>query len=147
IDTGWANALIALGIDQVRGDFEMVEAGMAFAIFAFLPLCQMTAGHATVDVFTDRLPAGARRWLAAVIEVVCAAVLILIAVQLMSGMQSKIRSGQVSFILAFPVWWGYAAALAGAGIAALAGVYMAVMRVMEASVGRALMPAPEGAEH
>jgi len=147
IGTGWADALIALGIDQVRGDFEMVEAGMAFAIFAFLPLCQMTAGHATVDVFTDRLPAGAKRWLAAVIEVVFALVLILIAVQLLSGMQSKIRTGQTSFILAFPVWWGYAAALVGACVAALAGVYMAVMRVMEAMAGRALIPAGEGAEH
>ncbi|MEO0390126.1 MAG: TRAP transporter small permease [Pseudomonadota bacterium] len=147
IDTGWSNALINLGIDQVRGDFEMVEAGMAFAIFAFLPLCQMTSGHATVDVFTDRLPERAKRWLAAVIEVIFALVLVLIAVQLLAGMQSKIRTGQTSFILAFPVWWGYAAALVGALVAALSGVYMAVMRVMEAAAGRALIPAAEGAEH
>jgi len=32
---------------------------MAFCIFAFLPYCQLTAGHAAVDVFTDPLPARA----------------------------------------------------------------------------------------
>jgi len=41
--------LLELGVGPVNGDFELVEAGIAFAIFAFIPLCQVSSGHATVD--------------------------------------------------------------------------------------------------
>ncbi|MEO0937806.1 MAG: TRAP transporter small permease subunit [Pseudomonadota bacterium] len=147
IGAPWAQALIDAGIGPVNGDFEMVEAGMAFAIFAFLPLCQITAGHAVVDIFTSQMPDRIRRALASVTEIVFALILILIAVQLFAGMQSKIRSGQTSFILAYPVWWGYAGAMLGAFFAALVAVYVAVMRTMEAVYGRAILPDAEGAEH
>jgi hypothetical protein len=40
----------------VKGDFEVVEAGIAFSIFAFLPICQLHGGHATVDIFTNLMP-------------------------------------------------------------------------------------------
>lgn len=137
---GLASALLATGIGPINGDFEIVEAGMAFAIFAFLPICQLHAAHASVDIFTERLPAGANRALRAVTEAVFAAVLILIAVQLWSGMLSKFRSGQTTFLLEFPVWWSYAASVAAAGVAALVGVYVAVMRAREAVEGRAILP-------
>ncbi|MEL7098005.1 MAG: TRAP transporter small permease [Pseudomonadota bacterium] len=147
IGTGWAQSLIELGVGPVNGDFELVEAGMAFAIFAFLPLCQITAGHAVVDIFTSQMPDRLRRVLASITEIVFALILVLIAVQLWSGMESKIRSGQTSFILAYPVWWGYAGAMVGAFFAALIAVYMAVMRTFEAATGRAILPEAEGAEH
>ena len=61
---GWIGALVPgvsawaldLGVGPINGDFELVEAGVAFAIFAFLPLCQISAGHASVDIFTAKLP-------------------------------------------------------------------------------------------
>ena len=37
---GVAQALQASGLRQIGGDFELVEAGLAFAVFAFLPLCK-----------------------------------------------------------------------------------------------------------
>jgi TRAP-type C4-dicarboxylate transport system permease small subunit len=119
---------------------------MAFTIFAFLPLTQITAGHAVVDVFADRLPEGPRRWLMAGIEVVFAAVLILIAVQLWSGMVSKLGSGQVTLRLQFPVWWAYALAMVPAALAAVVGVWCALMRIREAWTGVAFLEGG-GAEH
>ena len=142
--TGLAQGLLDAGVGSIRGDFELVEAGIAFAIFAFLPLCQMTGGHATVDVFTARLPPRADRALRAVTEVVFAAVLVLIAVQLGAGMASKIRSGQTTFLLQFPLWWAYALALTGAVAAALVAVYMAAMRLREALTGRRFLPVEAG---
>ena len=47
----WALALLALGIGPVLGDYEVVELGMAIAIFCFLPYCHLTFGHARVDLF------------------------------------------------------------------------------------------------
>lgn len=142
-----ANRLLAFGIGPVTGDFELVESGMAFAIFAFLPLCQITSGHAAVDVFTNRMPERAQRILAMLVEIVFALVLIVIAVQLKSGMDGKIRSGQTTFLLQFPIWWAYAASLAGAAVAALVGLYMAVVRSAEAMTGRVILAEDAGAGH
>ena len=137
---GLADALLATGVGPIDGDFELVEAGMAFAIFAFLPLCQLSGAHASVDIFTSQLTPRTQRRLRAVIEAVFAAVLVLIAFELFLGMESKRRSGQTSFLLQFPVWWGYAAALSGALVAALVAVYVALARAAEAVTGRAVLP-------
>lgn len=135
-----AQGLLDGGVGVIRGDFELVEAGIAFAIFAFLPLCHITNGHAAVDVFTTRLSPRADRVLRAVTEVVFAAVLVLIAVQLAAGMGSKWRSGQTTLILQFPVWWAYALSLSGAMAAAVVASYIAAARAMEAWTGRSLLP-------
>lgn len=133
---GFSAWMIEIGVGPVNGDFELVEAGVAFAIFAFIPLCQITAGHASVDVFANMFPRWLNRVLRMVIEVVFAGVLVLIAVQLYQGMLSKLNNGETSFLIEFPVWWAYAASLFGAVAAALVGVYMAIVRVYEGLTGR-----------
>jgi len=133
----WA---LDLGAGPVNGDFEIVEVGIAFAIFAFLPLCQVRGGHAVVDIFTARLPPRIDRVLSAIVDTVFAAVLVLIAVQLCGGMLAKHRYGDDTLILQFPVWWGYAASLVPATLAAVVGVYMAAMRIAEAATGREILP-------
>lgn len=137
----FALKMLELGIGPVNGDFELVEAGIAFAIFAFLPLCQIRSGHATVDIFTARLPLGGRRLLSAVIECVFAIVLVIIAMQLFEGMASKRRYGETTFLLQFPVWWSYAASLIAAVLAAVTGVYMAGIRLLEFLMKSELIPA------
>ncbi len=136
---GLAQGLIDLGIGAIPGAFELVEAGMAFCIFAFLPFCQVTAGHASVDVFTDPLPPRAKRALIFATEALFAFVLVLIAVQLSAALERTMRSGQTSFILQFPIWWSYAASFAAACAAAAAGVYMALLRAYEALTGHLIV--------
>ena len=132
-------AVNGLGLGSIDGDFELVEAGMAFVIFAFLPLTQATVGHASVDLFAERLPRAVDRWLGAVIEAVFAAVLILIAVQLWGGLQTKLAAGQVTIRLGFPIWWAYALAMVPAVLAALVGVWCAWARLVEAATGRVIL--------
>ncbi|MEM9551344.1 MAG: TRAP transporter small permease, partial [Pseudomonadota bacterium] len=138
--------MIALGVGPVNGDFELVEAGVAFAIFAFLPLCQITAGHASVDIFTNALPDGANRFLRAITDAVFAAVLILIAWRLYEGMMSKLSYGETTFLLQFPIWWAYAASLFGAVVAAVVGVYVAGARVYEMVTGQTIITGAEAGE-
>lgn len=142
-----AQWLIDVGIGPVNGDFEMVEAGVAFAVFAFLPLCQITAGHASVDVFTNWMPDGAQRVLNLLIDVLFAVVLVVIAMQLYEGLISKMRSGQTTFLLQYPIWWAYAASLAGAAVTAITGVFMACVRVAELVLGRQIFVNVQGANH
>ena len=131
-----ADALLATGVGPINGDYEIVEAGMAFAIFAFLPLCQLRGAHASVDIFTSRFSPSAKRVLLCVIELIFAAVLIVFAWQLLLGGMSKYRSGQTTFLLQFPVWWSYALSIAAAFAAAFVAVYTAVCRVDSVRSGR-----------
>ncbi|MFS4581768.1 TRAP transporter small permease [Phaeobacter sp. C3_T13_0] len=131
--------LISIGIGPINGDFEVVEAGVAFAIFAFLPLCQITAGHASVDLVTNSFPRSVKRFLRMLTEIVFAAVLVLIAARLGAGTLSKVQNGETSFLLEFPVWWSYGASLFAACVAALVGTYMAAVRTIEFFTGRILV--------
>lgn len=136
---GFANWLIAIGVGPVNGDFELVEAGVAFAIFAFLPLCQITSGHASVDIFANFFPRRFNAFLRMVIEILFALVLILIAWRLFEGTMSKRSYGETSFLLQFPLWWAYAASLFGAIVAAIVGIYMACVRTVEFFTDRILV--------
>lgn len=142
-----ATALLATGVGPIDGDFELVEAGMAFAIFAFLPLCHLNGAHASVDIFTAALPARANRFLRMIIEIVFAAVLAVVAWQLLQGTLSKQASGQTTLLLQFPVWWGYALGLTGAIVTAVVAAYIAAMRVLEFTTGSMILPEDGGAEH
>ncbi len=132
------------GLGAITGDYELVEAGTAFAVFAFLPYAHITGGHAVVDVFTRYLPARAGRVLDMVIALVFALVLVVIAVQLFHGTLAKYRSGQTTFLLQFPLWWAYGASLVAAWAGAVVGVYVAGVRIVEAATGRMVLPAPTG---
>lgn len=144
---GLGRWMIDAGVGPMLGTYEILEAGIAFVIFAFLPICQMTGGHATVDIFTDGMSEGTNRVLRGLTEVVFAAVLVLIAAQLFGGLMTKFNSGQTTLELQFPVWYSYAIALTGAVLAAVVSVYLAVVRVIEMVTGREMLPADLGAEH
>lgn len=141
VANGLATWLQMSGVGSVNGDFELLEAGVAFAIFAFLPICQLHGAHATVDVFTNFLPQRANRYLIAFWECVLAAVIVLITWRLFAGLQSKYAYGETTFLLQFPVWWTYAASFAAACVASLVSVYCAAMRIWSALTGRGSMTA------
>lgn len=143
---GVADALIATGVRPITGDFELVEAGIAFAIFAFLPICQLYGGHATVDVFTGMLGRGVNRLIMAFWEVVLAAVILLLARQLFEGLLGKYGNGETTFLLQFPVWWAYGASFFAAVIAGLVSLYCAFARIAEAVTGYGYLPKSQGAD-
>jgi TRAP-type C4-dicarboxylate transport system permease small subunit len=149
---GWIGALVPgvsawaldLGVGPINGDFELVEAGVAFAIFAFLPLCQISAGHASVDIFTAKLPTRINRVLLLAIEVIFAVVLIAIAYQLYNGMLSKQRYGDTTFLLQFPIWWAYAASLSGSILTAVISLYVVGIRAWELMRGEDILSQEAG---
>lgn len=130
---GWAG--------PVTGDFEIVEAAMAFAIFAFLPLCQLRAGHATVDLFTRPMGPRVTRALALFWEGVFALILGVIAWRLGVSTLEKMCiperftgawcSIETSFLIGFPIWWSYLACLVVAVIATLTALWCVMYRILE----------------
>jgi hypothetical protein len=140
-----SGSILALGIGPVRGDFELVELGMAVTICLFLPLCQMTAGHARVDLFTQNMPVTVLRVLQALVDVLVAAVLVVIVWKLFEGLEAKHRAGTRTTLLQIPLWWAYLIGLSGLGLMALCSLYTATVRIAEAVSGRSFLPVGEGA--
>lgn len=110
----FGRALISLGLRPIQGDFEMVETGTAFAIFSFMPWCQFNRGHASVDIFTSRLPKPVLRVIDLVVDVAFAVVITLMVWRMGIGLGDKYANGQTTFILQVPVWWTYAGGMVGA---------------------------------
>ena len=144
--TGFSQWMLDLGVGEINGSYELLEAGVAFAIFSFLPICQLYGSHASVDVFTSLLPRRANRWLIAFWEILLAAVIVLIIVQLYGGMERYIRNGQTTLFLQFPIWWSYAASFSAGVVASITAVYCAVIRIAEALSDRNILPSEMG-EH
>jgi TRAP-type C4-dicarboxylate transport system permease small subunit len=132
--------LIDMGIGEIRGNYELLEAGVAFAIFSFFPICQLHTSHATVDVFTARLPERITRVIMAFWEVALTACLIFISLRLYEGMQRYIGNGETTLFLQFPVWWAYFASFAACCVTCVVAVYCAVMRIGESVTGRMFLP-------
>lgn len=107
-------ALTPIGLKPILGDFEIVEAGTAFAIFCFLPWCQFNRGHASVDVFTLKLPPRVLAVLELLIDIAFAVAISFIVWRMWLGLGDKFANGQKTFILQMPVWWVYAGGMVGA---------------------------------
>lgn len=140
-------SLVPFGLAPVPGDYELVEAGAAFAVFAFLPWCQLNRSHATVDVFTSFLPDAANRVIDLVSEALMTFVVVLIAWRLLAGTIDKFNYRETTFILQFPVWWPYAICVAAAAAGILVSVYMLWMRLREVMSGRSLFAPTQGGMH
>lgn len=142
-----AKSILDWGVGAIKGDFEIVEAGIAFCIFSFLPLTQISSAHASVSIFTNFLPGFLQKFLRALAEILFAAMLIIIAMQLFEGLERKFNRGQTTFQIEFPLWWAYALSFFGAFMAAAAGAYMAILRVYELFTGHEIAePNSQGTE-
>jgi TRAP-type C4-dicarboxylate transport system permease small subunit len=107
-------ALVFAGLGPIPGDFELVEAGTAFAVFAFLPWCHYQRGHAVVEVLTMHFSDSANRLIDIVANFTMLAFAIIICWRHWLGTLDKRSYSETTFILQFPIWWAYAAGLFGA---------------------------------
>ncbi len=104
-------SLTFAGLGPVPGDFELVEAGTALAVFCFLPWCHLKRAHADVAMLWHAYPPAMRRFLFVLIEVLTLVVWCLLVWRMGLAMLEYRDNNEVTFILQMPVWWGYAASL------------------------------------
>lgn len=130
--------LVSIGARPIPGDFELVEAGTGFAIFAFLPWCQLNRGHASVDLFTSAMSPTVNRVINLVSEILMTGIVGLIAWRLWYGLADKHRYGETTFILQYPLWWAYAICMVAAAVGVLVSISMVGTRIMELRGGTTL---------
>ncbi len=123
-------------LGPVPGDFEMVEAGCAVAVCAFLPWCQLNRGHVTVDVFVAAAGDRAKAVLALVGNALMTIAAAVIAWRLQLGLEDKLSYGETTMILQMPVWYGYAGAVVGLWTFAATSLYTVWRSVNEVAAGR-----------
>ena len=131
----------------ISGDFEIVEAGIAFAILSFFPWCSLNRGHATVDIFTSGLSDSKNRFLAFFWEVIFFAIITLITWRMFVGMSDKMRYGETTLLLQTPVWWGFAVCAFASSVATMVAGYSAYCRFQELRRGFDLTHASGSAGH
>jgi TRAP-type C4-dicarboxylate transport system permease small subunit len=128
-------AFTKLGLGPVPGDFELIEAGCAVAIFAFLPWCQFRGGHVTVDLMAQYLPPRVWTMLAVVGNLAMSVIGIIVTWELWHGLSDKFSNGETSMIIEMPIWWGYAAGSVSAFVFAVTCVYTVWRSLNEAIAG------------
>ena len=93
--------------NPIPGDFELTEMGVAIAVFAFLPYCQLTNANVTADIFTSRV---APRWLG-LLGLISSLVALLFSILLFwcmsQGMVDRYTYQYTSAILLIPMWIPY----------------------------------------
>lgn len=117
-------ALMWAGLRPVYGDYELVEMGVGFAVFAFMPWAHLTRSHAIVTLLTDRFGALANRIILVLTDVLMLLASSFIAWRLYFGMLDKFAFGETTLLLRISLGWGYLAGFFGAATFALVSAYV-----------------------
>lgn len=133
-------ALIPLGLGAIPGDFELVQAGILFAVFAFMPWCHLERGHAIVAIVTDRFPVRFSAFAEFIWDLAMLGAAALVTWRLWAGMLDKLGNGESTFILRVPLWMVYSAGLVGAAIFVVAALYCAIRSGRNAFAARPSRP-------
>jgi TRAP-type C4-dicarboxylate transport system permease small subunit len=104
-------ALSGAGLGPVPGDFELVEAGTALAVFCFLPWAHLKRSHAAVDLFWGVYPPPFRRAFTLLADTLMLAVWLLLVWRMGLALEDYRSNAEVTFILQMPVWWAYAVSM------------------------------------
>jgi TRAP-type C4-dicarboxylate transport system permease small subunit len=109
----------------VPGDFELVQIGCGAAIAAFLPYCQLQRGNIIVDFFTVRASPRVQGALDTFGALLLALVMAVLAWRTAVGMVAVRAGGEVSMIVGFPIWIGYAAIVPSLVLATVVALFTA----------------------
>lgn len=114
------------------GDFEMTEVGVAIAVFAFLPYCQISGANVTADIFT----AGASSKTVGILKLAASIVAFcfsaLLVWRMWYGMLDQKDYGYTTAILQFPHWFAFIPILLSLGLLAIASLITAAEALRDA---------------
>lgn len=91
----------------VPGDFEIVEVGVAVAVFSFLPYCQITGANVTADIFTAWAGPRVRGALGVLASLIALGFGILLLWRMSYGLADYRQYREVTTIYQFPIWYAF----------------------------------------
>ena len=122
---------LQIGLGPIPGDFELVEAGTAVAIFCFMSWCHLNQGHVTVDIVADYLPKSVNGLLVLIGNILVLIVAFVIVWRLWMGFGEQVTwfsqpvrdvlgfgykpfTNNTTYILGMPFWYSYLLSFIGA---------------------------------
>ena len=113
-------ALIWAGLGPLRGDFELVEIGSALAIFCFMPWTHLRRAHAVVDLLWGTFSAGFKRVMVVLVDALMLFAWCILIWRMGVATLEHMDTGETTFVLLMPLWWGYACAMIPGALGLLA---------------------------
>lgn len=113
-------SLTGIGLGPVRGDFELVEIGSGVAVFCFLPWTHMRSAHAVVDILWGRFPKALQALLTVLFNALMLAAWVVLVWRMGVQLQDHRETGETTFVLLMPLWYGYAAVMVPAALGLVA---------------------------
>ncbi len=110
----------------IQGDYELVTMGTAISVFLFLPYCHLRRGNVVVDLFLSWAPRKVQSFFDAASGLLLAAIAGILAWRMIHGGLDMHQYGEVSYILALPVWPVFPFAVLALGLLSAACLYTAI---------------------
>ena len=107
----------------VQGDVELMQMGAAVGAAAFLPLCELFDHTVKVDALTGRMSARGRAALDTLAHGLLTVAAVLITWRTSLAVADGYSSGEVSTLLAVPMWQPVALLVPSFALLALCGLY------------------------
>ncbi|MCA0940567.1 TRAP transporter small permease [Yangia mangrovi] len=102
-----ASVVGAVVLKPFPGDFELTEMGVAVAVFAFLPYCQLTDANVTADIFTANAPRPVLAVLRALASLIAFGFAGILVWRMYLGMLDQKAYNYTTTILQVPIWWAF----------------------------------------
>ncbi len=144
---GFASWLQGTGIRTIPGMYEIMEMGIAFTIFSFLPIATFNRAHAVVDILTDRFGERTNEFLKAFWETVFFIVFAIITWRLFYGFERQLTTNTIYMELKIPIWWGYGIAFLQMILVSVVSFVVALAEWVRLFGGPDWLPKEEGAVH
>jgi len=133
-------ALDGVGLSPIRGDYELVQTGVALAVFAFLPWCQYNRGHVSVDILITQFPSRGQAFFGLIGDALITLAAFVIAWRIWIGFGEKFPFGsdglraaldmgsrpffpETTYELAIPMWIPYGLAFLFSALFFLTALY------------------------
>ena len=115
----------------IQGDYELVTMGTAITVFLFLPYCHLQRGNVVVDLFLSWAPRRVQSFFDVLSGLLLAATAAGLSWRMVHGGFDMREYGEVSYILALPVWPVFPFAVAALALLSAACLYTAYRDLRE----------------
>ena len=112
----------ALFSQPFPGDFELTQVGVAVAVFAFLPYCQLMGANVSADIFSSGALPRTIAFFKLLGSVVAFGFSTLLLWRMSLGMLDQLNYGYTTSILGFPQWIVYAVNLVSLALLSVAAL-------------------------
>jgi TRAP-type C4-dicarboxylate transport system permease small subunit len=108
----------------IQGDTEIVQVCMAFAVAAFMPLCQWWGGNIIVDFFTTNAPDKTKGAMDRLGAFIVSLMFLMIAWRAIYGLLSQKAANAETMLMQIPEWFVYLLMIPPLALTAVIGIYM-----------------------